>query len=71
MVAGQAGEGYRRGVWTFFGLLCVAAVLWYWLRRIFRSLQGMGAVHEAALNRAATNRGESKISDDVDTTRIY
>ena len=58
-------------MWTFAGLLVVAIVLAYWLRKIYRSLQGMGAVHEAALNRAAQNRGENRISDDVDTTKIY
>jgi GDP-D-mannose dehydratase len=58
-------------MWTFAGLLVVAYVLAYWLRKIYRSLQGMGAVHEAALNRAATNRGEAKISDDIDTRAIF
>lgn len=56
---------------TFVGLLVIACVLGYWLRKIFRSLQTLLAVIEAALNRAARNRGESKVSDDIDFTRIY
>jgi hypothetical protein len=48
----------------------IAAALSYWLRKIFRSLQGLGAVHEAALNRAARNRGEAPISSDIDVDSI-
>lgn len=56
---------------TFAGLLVVAGVLWYWLRRIWRTLSVLSAVVEAGLNRAATNRGEPWISDDIDHTRIF
>lgn len=52
------------------GCCVVAAVLWYWLRRIFRTLAGTGAVLEAGLNRAAVNRGDRPISEDVDVTTI-
>lgn len=56
---------------AFLGCCVIATVVGYWLRKIFRSLQGMGAIHEAALNRAATNRGDRPISEDVDTKSIY
>lgn len=56
---------------VFAGLLFVGAVLWYWLRKIFRSLQGTGAVIEATVNRAATIRGDAPVSDDIDTRFIY
>lgn len=58
-------------MWIFAGLLVVAGVLWYWLRLIFRSLAATGAVIEAGLNRASTNRGDRPISDDVDVRRIF
>lgn len=58
-------------MWTFAGLLVVAAVLWYWLRWIARSLAATGSVIEAALNRAATNRGERPITDDIDPKSIF
>ena len=62
---------YLWRVLTFLGLVLIACVLGYWLRRIYRSLQGTSAVIEAGLNRAARNRGERQISDDIDFTRIY
>lgn len=71
MVAGQAERGYRVGVLIFLGLLVVAGVLGYWLRRIYRALVGTLAVQEAALNRAARNRGEAQISDDIDKSRLF
>lgn len=56
---------------AFLGCCVIAVAVGYWLRKVYRSLQGMGAVIEAGLNRAASNRGEPKISDDVDTRSIY
>jgi len=58
-------------MWTFAGLVFIGAVLWYWLRRIFRSLQTLSAIHEATVNRAAKLRGDTPVSDDIDMTRIY
>lgn len=58
-------------MWTFAGLIFVGVVLWYWLRRIFRSMAATGAVIEAGLNRGAMNRGDRPISEDVDTTRLF
>jgi hypothetical protein len=58
-------------LWIFAGLVFIGAVLWYWLRKIARALAATGAVQEAALNRAATNRGDRPISDDVDTRAIF
>lgn len=58
-------------MWTFLGLVVVAGVLWYWLRRIARSLIATGAVIEASLNRAAVQRGETPISDQIDTRSIF
>lgn len=52
------------------GCCILAGVLWYWLRRIFRTLAGTGAVLEAGLNRAAVNRGDRPISEDVDVRTI-
>lgn len=56
---------------AFLGSCVIAAVLWYWLRRLFRSHQVLTAMIEAGLNRASTNRGDRPISDDVDTKRIF
>lgn len=58
-------------MWTFLGLTLVAGVLWYWLRRIWRSLQAMGAVHEATVNRAAKLRGDDPVTNDIDARRIF
>lgn len=81
---GEAGEEGSYGIadvcmaevvfsmfWIFLGLMFIGAVLWYWLRKISRGVTAGGAVIEAALNRAATNRGEPPVSDDVDTKAIF
>lgn len=57
-------------MWTFVGLVFIGGVLWYWLRKATRLLFVISAMFEAGMNRAARNRGESKVSDDVDATRI-
>lgn len=54
-------------MWTFAGLLVIAAVLWFWLRKLTRVNAATCAVIEAGLNRAAVNRGEKPVSDDIDT----
>jgi hypothetical protein len=56
---------------AFLGCCVIAAVVGYWLRRCARGLAVLCAIHEAALNRAATNRGDRPISEDIDTTRIF
>lgn len=65
---GRAGGAYYPSMWTFAGLLVIAWVLWYWLRKIARVLASTGAVQEAAANRAAVGRGERPVSDDVDVS---
>lgn len=56
---------------VFLGCCVIAGVLWYWLRKLVRVMAATGAVHEAALNRAATNRGDRPISDDVKASDIF
>lgn len=56
---------------AFLGCCVIAAVLWYWLRRIARTLLATGAVQEAAYNRAARNKGDTPISDDIDTRTLF
>lgn len=56
---------------AFLGCCVIALVVGYWLRLVVRALIATGAVHEAALNRAAKNRGDKPISDDIDTSRLF
>ena len=52
-------------MWTFLGLVLVAGVLWYWLRRIKYALIGILAVLEASVNRVAHRTGEPPIRADI------
>lgn len=47
------------------GLLVVAAVLWYWLRRLTRAVVALMAIIEASVNRVAQKNGESPIINDI------
>lgn len=52
-------------MWTFAGLLVVAGVLWYWLRRIKYALIGIVVLLEASINRVAKRTGEGPIMQDI------
>lgn len=57
-------------MWTFLGLVLVAGVLHYWLRRIFKALLGILSIVEASINRVARRTGEPPIMADVDPVTL-
>lgn len=66
MLAETARRDYRRDVLTFFGLLVLSYVVWYWGRRLTRAIVGLVAVVEASINRVAKRTGEAPIGADID-----
>ena len=56
---------YLWRVLTFLGLVIIACVLGYWLRRIKYALIGILAVLEASVNRVASRTGEPPIRQDI------
>lgn len=58
-------------MWIFAGFVVLAAVAWYWLRKIARALLAMGAVHEATVNRAASLRGDPPVTTEASAKHIF
>ena len=56
---------------TFAGLLVIAVVLWFWLRRISRAHFALLAVVEATINRALSRHGEPPIISKSEADEMF
>lgn len=57
-------------MWTFLGLLVVAAVLYFGLRRLVLVVGAIGTVFERTVNRAAMRNGGDPITTPDDEARF-